>query len=562
MAVDLTSEPYSFDKKTVDEIKELIATMSLDEKIGQLFFVVGRGYDEEYLHHIVYDLHVGGIMVRPLPQKTVRSIVSYVQNNSRIPLFVAANLESGGAGAVQEGTVVGTNMMIAAAGDPQYAYEQGRICGEEAREVGVNFAFAPVSDIDFNFRNPIMNTRTFGSDKDMVKACAVNYIKACQKEGVLCSAKHFPGDGRDERDQHLVSSVNDCTVEEWDENYGDIYKAEIDAGVLAFMTGHIMLPSYSKALNPELKDEDILPGSLSKELLQGLLRTKLGFNGLVLTDATTMAGFNIPMGRDKAVPCAIDAGNDMFLFCKNLDEDVRFMKEGYESGIITDERLDDALTRIIATKIKIGLLHQDFSFLEKEPVLRKKENLRISEEIADKSITLIKKEEGVLPLKKGKRILLHVLEGGSNAIGYLRSSVGDKFKELLEKEGFEVTVFKAKEGSYEGLQQAYLDVKSRYDYIIYVANLETKSNQTTVRIEWTNPMGVNVPIYVNSIPTVFISVANPYHLLDVPRVKTYINTYGMNDFTLQKIVDKLVGRSSFTGKDPVDSFCGKWDTHL
>ena len=561
--INLKIAPYYFSDKQIEKIEKMISSMTLEEKIGQLFFVVGRGFDEEYLSHVTKDLHVGGIMVRPLNKDTDRAIISYVQKHSNIPLFVAANLESGGAGCCSEGTNVATNMMIGATNDPSNAYELGRICSEEANEIGVNFAFAPVSDIDYNFRNPIMNTRTFASSVKMVKECATNYILASQKNNVMCSAKHFPGDGRDERDQHLVSSINDLSCEEWDKSYGAIYESEIKAGVLAFMTGHILLPSYSKRLNPDLEDKDILPGSLSTELLNGLLREKLGFNGLILTDASTMAGFNIPYPRDYAVPYSIKAGNDMFLFCKNLDEDVMFMKRGYERNIITEERLHDALLRILATKMKIGLLDEDFSFLKREPVLRKKENLEVAKRIASDSITLVKEQKGLLPLtvKKNKRILLHVLESGGNALGYLRTKVGNQFKTLLEKEGFEVTPF-VSNGTYEGLQEAFESVKEKYDAIIYLANLETKSNQTTVRIEWTNPMGVNVPIYINSIPTIFISLANPYHLLDVPRVKTYINTYGMNDYTLTCLVDKLLGRDTFRGKDPVDSFCGKWDTHL
>ena len=561
--INLKIAPYNFSDKQIEKIEKMISSMTLEEKIGQLFFVVGRGFDEEYLSHVTKDLHVGGIMVRPLNKDTDRAIISYVQKHSNIPLFVAANLESGGAGCCSEGTNVATNMMIGATNDPSNAYELGRICSEEANEIGVNFAFAPVSDIDYNFRNPIMNTRTFASSVKMVKECATNYILASQKNNVMCSAKHFPGDGRDERDQHLVSSINDLSCEEWDKCYGAIYESEIKAGVLAFMTGHILLPSYSKRLNPDLEDKDILPGSLSTELLNGLLREKLGFNGLILTDASTMAGFNIPYPRDYAVPYSIKAGNDMFLFCKNLDEDVMFMKRGYERNIITEERLHDALLRILATKMKIGLLDEGFSFLKREPVLRKKENLEVAKRIASDSITLVKEQKGLLPLtvKKNKRILLHVLESGGNALGYLRTEVGNQFKTLLEKEGFEVTPF-VSNGTYEGLQEAFESVKEKYDAIIYLANLETKSNQTTVRIEWTNPMGVNVPIYINSIPTIFISLANPYHLLDVPRVKTYINTYGMNDYTLTCLVDKLLGRDTFRGKDPVDSFCGKWDTHL
>ena len=135
------------------------------------------------------------------------------------------------------------------------------------------------------------------------------------------------------------------------------------------------------------------------------------------------------------------------------------------------------------------------------------------------------------------------------------------FMQKLRDQGFEVTEFKPKEG-FEGMMASSEEYKKNYDLIIYSANMATKSNQTIVRIEWCQPMGANVPVYINSIPTIFISLENPYHLLDVPRVKTYINTYGSSDIILDKLIEKLMGKSEFKGKSPVDAFCGKWDTHL
>jgi beta-N-acetylhexosaminidase len=128
-------------------------------------------------------------------------------------------------------------------------------------------------------------------------------------------------------------------------------------------------------------------------------------------------------------------------------------------------------------------------------------------------------------------------------------------------EGFEVDVFVPK-NTFEGAVERTSNYVGVYDLIVYVANLATKSNQTSVRIEWAQPMGANCPHYLASIPTVFVSIENPYHLVDVPRVKTYINTYSSTDNSLQALVDKLVGRSPFTGTSPVDAFCGRWDTRL
>ena len=136
-----------------------------------------------------------------------------------------------------------------------------------------------------------------------------------------------------------------------------------------------------------------------------------------------------------------------------------------------------------------------------------------------------------------------------------------RLMEKLQKTGFEVTLFKPKPG-FEGTMGSAKEIKNNYDLIIYSANLATKSNQTVVRIEWCEPMGANVPVYMTSVPTIFISLENPYHLLDAPRVKTYINTYGSTDIILDSLVDKLLGKSEFKGHSPVDAFCGKWDTRL
>ncbi|MNL46186.1 Beta-N-acetylglucosaminidase/beta-glucosidase [compost metagenome] len=170
----------------------------------------------------------------------------------------------------------------------------------------------------------------------------------------------------------------------------------------------------------------------------------------------------------------------------------------------------------------------------------------------------------MLPLSPGRypRVLLYDIESEANALGYSKTNgLAAAFIPLLENEGFKVTRFEPA-GVYEGLQSSFTEMKESYDLILYLCNLATKSNQTTVRIEWLNPMGLNVPNYINSIPTLFISTENPYHLLDVPRVKTYINTYGVNDYTLPQLLAKLMGRSQFTGKSPIDPFCGKWDTRL
>lgn len=563
---NFAGKPFNLSDADARWVEETWAGMSEDEKIGQLFFMVGYRRDEEFLRHVAHDLHIGGLMCRCMPSEDVIGTVSVLQTNARIPFLIAANLEAGGNGVTPAGTKVGSQMAAAATGDVESAYLLGKVCAREAKSVGVNFAFAPVCDIDLNFRNPITNTRTYGADSDTVLAMAKAYMRACDEHGICTSAKHFPGDGVDERDQHLLSSVNSLSCEEWDESYGKIYKGMIDAGVKAVMVGHIMQPAWSRRLCPELAEEDIMPASLSKELLQGLLRERLGFQGLIITDATTMAGFAAAMPRSEAVPGAIAAGCDMFLFTKNLDEDLRFMRQGVRSGMITPERLEAAVKHVLALKASLGLHRQENlpNAAQAEKILSCTEHKAIAQKIADESITLVKEEKGVLPISptRHKRVLAYDIEGGANPLGYNRTlGVTAQLIALLEKEGFEVERF-VPGGVYEGTQSSFEEMCSRYDLMLYVCNLGTKSNQTTVRIEWMNPMGINVPVYMKSIPTIFVSLENPYHLLDVPRVRTYINTYGVNDYTLPLLVDKLMGRSDFRGVSPVDPFCGKWDAKL
>lgn len=559
------ANPFFLNDKDVEWVRGTLEKMSTEEKTGQLFFLIAYEPDRKFIEKVTKNIGAGGVMCRAMPKEKVIETVRLLQTESKLPMLISANLEAGGNGICSDGTKIGSQMMVAATGKKEYAAALGAVCAEEGLAVGANYAFAPVVDIDYNFRNPITNTRTFGSDAETVLSFSAEYMKECQSRGVACSVKHFPGDGRDERDQHLCTTVNDLSAEEWDKTYGRIYRSLIDGGAKTVMVGHIMQPAYSKLLNPSLSDEEILPASLSKELLCGLLREKLGFDGLIITDATTMAGFDAAMPREKAVPYSIAAGCDMFLFTKNLDEDYAFMKKGVEDGVITAERLDSAVAKILALKASLGLHEKDnIPTAEKANALGCAKHKKIAGEVADCSIALVKNKQNILPLDRAKikNILVYDIESGENAIGYARSSgVFEQIKPLLEREGFSVTRFVPNEGK-EGRTAKYVETVDKYDLILYLCNLATKSNQTTVRIEWLNPMGVNVPRFVKSVPTVFVSTENPYHLLDVPMVKTYINTYGMNDYTVKYLVEKLLGRSEFKAKEPVDAFCGRWDTRI
>lgn len=566
--IDLKAKPFFLNDDDIKWVEETIGSMTQEEKIGQLFCLIAYDSNEEKLGEILDKYNPGGLMYRPLKGKEVLKGVKYLQENSKIPMLISANLERGGNGIASDGTSFGSNMQVGATRDPEMAKKLGVVCGREGAAVGANWAFAPVVDIDYNFRNPITNTRTFGSDPEIVLKMGSEYVKAVQAQGVAASIKHFPGDGVDERDQHLVTSVNSLSVEDWNKTYGKIYKTLIDEGAMTVMTGHITQPAWIKKINPDIKDEDILPGSLSGELMQNLLRGELGFNGLVVSDATTMIGMMVPMPREKSVPLCIANGADMFLFTRNSDEDYEYMRKGVETGVITPQRLDEAITRILATKAALrlhekkakGTLVPDESALN---VLGCEEHRNWARECADKSITLVKNNEGILPISPEKypRVLLYILGDDAGYFDYATTGKTKMFLDNMKKEGFNVTIYEPSQTT-EGAIEPTTDITDKYDLVIYLAVLATKSNQTVVRIEWAQPMGRNAPMFINAIPTIFISTENPYHLIDVPRIKTFINTYNSSDDVMDALVDKLMGRSEFLGYNPVDPFCGMWDTKL
>ena len=352
--IDLRANPFYLTDEDIRWVEETKASLTLEEKIGQLFFPIGYSPNPQYLQHEILDRHPGGLMFRAGSKEELLTAYTYLQENTKIPMLLAANLEAGGDGIVFEGTAFGKQMQAAATADPEQAYRLGKISCSEAQAVGCNYAFAPVVDIDMEYHNPITNVRTYGSDPETVKEFGLAYMRGAKECGSAVAIKHFPGDGVDETDQHILVSVNSLSCEKWDATYGDIYKTLIDNGALTTMIGHIAMPAYQKKFNPAHPDK-LIPASLSPELLQDLLRGQLGFNGMIITDASPMVGFLCAMDREKAVPYCIEAGCDMILFYKEYQEDLGFMMKGYREGILSEKRLDEAITRILATKAAMKL---------------------------------------------------------------------------------------------------------------------------------------------------------------------------------------------------------------
>lgn len=584
MKVDLQAKPYNLDAAGVKWVNDTIENMSTEEKIGQLFINMGATRDEDYLKSVVNDYHIAGVRYNPGKAEEVYEQNRILQENSKIPLLIAANTEAGGNGACTDGTYVGVEVKIAATNDAKYAYEMGRVSGVEAAAIGCNWSFAPIVDINRNWRNPIISTRTWSGDVDQTIELSLAYMKGIQESGIAPAAKHFPGDGIDERDQHLSFAPNHCSVEEWDATFGKVYSSLFDAGLPSIMAGHIPLPSYVRYFKPEATvQEATLPATINKYILTDLLRDKMGFNGLVVTDASHMVALTGSMKRKDMLPAAVAAGSDLFLFFNDPDEDFQWMMDGYKNGVITEDRLQEALTRILGTKATLGLHKKARTELlpSKEEAMAKiglPENMKIAEEVADKAITLVKNNEAIFPIseKSHKRVLLVDVKGTQGGFGAM---IGEnvrpsaKMKELLEAEGFEVTIWEAAEekimqmpleerkaalANVYAQKRPIAELTESYDLIINLAIVNPNTDQ---RIQWPASKGTpDIPFYVHEVPTIFVSLQSPFHLADVPQVQTYINAYDSKEFTMKALVDKFLGRSEFTGVSPVDAFCGFEDT--
>ncbi len=562
----LKKAPFNLDDSQLDWVKSTFEGMTEEAKIGQIFCPISGDTEPEKIENFINEFHPGGVLYRPMPAEVIQNCHRAFQEKSDIPMLLAANLESGGVGIASDGTYFSRPMGVAATGDKNNAYRLGYISGKEAAAVGCNWSFAPICDLDKNYMNPIMNVRTYGDNVNTVIDFVKEQLRGLDEFGVAAAAKHFPGDGVDFRDQHLVTSVNSLSVEEYDESYGKIWQEVVNTGILSVMVGHILQPAYSKLFNPNLKDEEILPATLSKEILGGLLRDKLGFNGVIVTDATPMIGYTTAMRRSDALPATIMAGCDMILFNKNIREDYQYIREALADGRLTRERLDEAVLRILGMKAAMELnkkktLGSLVPGAEALSDVACEEHKDWTRECADKAVTLVKDTQKLLPIspEKYRRIRLYLLEdrvGGGFKDG---DSEIAGFKGLLEKEGFDVEVYDyEKPDFYEMFECGVEDAKKRFDLAIYVACIDTASNQSVRRIDWMHLMAADAPWFMQDIPAMFISLANPYHLVDAPMVKTFINAYSPTKEVCEAVIEKIMGRSDFVGQNPIDPFCNIW----
>ena len=589
--VDLRAKPYYLNDEDIAWVESTIASMTDEEKVGQLFWQLTAGNSEAYLKELMEKYHLGGCRYNGMPGQMVLNQNRILQKYAKVPVFIACNPEQGGNGVSVDGTFVSSQIKIGATGKTEYARAMGRVSGAQIKATGCNMAFAPVLDITYNWECEETLMRSYGNDPKMVAEMGKAYMDGIHETpGVYACAKHFPGNGQDYRDAHLSNNVNHFGHDDWMASYGMVYKTLIDGGLDAIMGGHILMPTYMAEINSDINADTIMPGTLCQEIMTDLLRGELGFNGMVVTDASHMVGMTNRMKRADMLPAAINAGCDMFLFFNDPAEDFETMLNAYKNGVISEKRMVEALTRILGLKAAKGM-HK----IPKEELCGSDEALKealqnpefkaVAPAISRDALTLVKyKDEGVLPMtpEKYKRIMLVNIKGADTPMARLmaiamgagkKKSPAEKLCDKLNEKGFEAFIYespldkmvkqveaggKVDLNLYFAGKNAISEFVSGQDLVISFFNVG--NGHPTFGL---SKGGGEIPWYVHELPVIGVSVNKPTMLADAPMLRTYINTYDSNDDTLDALVDALMtGPEAFKGSDPIDAYCGMFDTHM
>jgi beta-N-acetylhexosaminidase len=561
MTVELSLTKFPFNL-TADDLSWVTRTrdaISTAQKIRQLFVHMFTGDDIGNAQRLAALLPGGVHRFMGLDLEKNWAATRAFMEACDVPPFITGDFEGGGNHSTCM-TAFTNQLGVAAANDPELAAHVVTAMARESAALGFNWTFTPCVDINKNTGSAIVGTRSYGSDETIILQQALIHMQMMQERGVASGAKHWPGEGLDWRDQHLVTTHNPLTTSEWHKSFGHIYKTLIDGGLLSVMSAHIALPEYVKTKGAEGL-ELYRPASISKYLNLDLLRGELGFNGLIFSDATVMAGLGSFDSRARIVPQVIENGCDVFLFSENEEQDIAHMENGLRSGALSEQRLHDAVTRILGMKAALGLhqktLDQRILPLEQvKAIVQSPEHTELSRKVADQSITLVKDTGNFLPLNptRHKRICW-ISNGAPGFLPGMLTRPMDTFRSTLEQRGFIVTDFNPDAPP----------TPDNADVVLYVLAEESSLGKSRIVLPWkTLQPGMQnlMSRYWHEVPTVMVSFGHTYYLQDAPRVPVYINAYSTVPDAQLAVAERLTGNRGFSGVSPVDAFAGAPDARF
>jgi len=391
-------------------VDNLYNSMSLEEKIGQLFMVQvfsnqGRAHEND-IAKLITDQHIGGLIYSKGGPIRQAKLNNELQAASKIPLLIGMDAEWGLSMRLDSTYAFPWNMTLGAITDDKLVEQTGRQIGEHCRRLGVHFNFAPAVDINTNPKNPIIGNRSFGEDRDNVTEKGLAFMKGMQSAGTLANAKHFPGHGDTEKDSHLELPTVNFSAKRIDSVELYPYRKLINEGLASVMVAHLNVPS--------LESRRGFPSSLSKHIVTDILKGQLGFNGLIFTDALTMKGAAdyVEKGVDGATRTkslvkggeidlmAFLAGNDVMLMSEDPEKGIAKFVEAYNNKTITEERLAHSVKKILMAKYKVGLNnYSPIGIYNLEKDLNRLKDDLLYEELMENAITVVKNTNSLLPLR-------------------------------------------------------------------------------------------------------------------------------------------------------------------
>lgn len=544
---DLGKAPFNLDPAAQAWVSRTLEALRPDDRLRQLFNLLSVGDDPEAIAR-VQAFRPGGITrMRGGDIVHERAVIEDFNAKARVPLLVSADLE-GSRMSLKGGAEWPNPLALAAIDDLEVTETVSRMMAEEARAAGINWSFTPVLDINAAWRSPIVATRGFGSDPEVIARHALTQMRVFQRHGIASAVKHWPGEGHDDRDQHLVTTINPLSMDEWEASFGRLYRGAIEAGVMSVMSAHIALPAFVRdQMGDGAGVEAFRPASISRVINEDLLRKQLRFNGLIVSDATAMAGLGAWSKRSEHLPEIISSGCDVILFSNDPEQDLRFLEAALADGRLAQERVDEAVMRQLGVKAALGL-----HAAAEPPARTDSETARsYATEVARRAPTLVKDVQKTLPLDPDKHRRVLVISGGI-VFPFLPEPLPFALQDMLADKGFEITLYEP------GMEVG----PEKFDLILYLFGDETLLTRGRIFLDWlglTGHFGAAMARHWYEIPTVMISFGYPYLLYDAPRVPTYINAYSTTETMQRAVADLLTGAGPWNGNNPVDPFCGLED---
>lgn len=523
-----------------------VSKASIEEKVGQLVMCgFEGGIPSAEITELIQQNHIGGVIyfsrnVQSVKQvhKLSRELQHLASAAGKPPLFLSIDQEGGMVARITEGvTLFPGNMALGAARNPAGAYQAAQVCGKELRALGINVNFSPSLDVNNNPFNPVIGVRSYSEQAELVSEMGVAALQGYQEAGVAATVKHFPGHGDTVTDSHLSLPVVCHTPERLYELELVPFRKAIFAGVDAIMTAHVVFPAL---------DDSCMPSTLSTKIINGLLRTQLGFEGVVFTDCMEMKAISEHYGTERAAVFAVEAGADVVLISHRLDRQlgaIRALVEAVKSGRISEEQINRSVERIVSLKKKRKMNESMESWDSAALVLRQESSLSLARELSEQSVTVVKDDQRALPLKGGERT--YVIWMDAQVTSLVDESLSQKQTLGNELNKFLPVVYErqiATDPSEEEQQLVLQESGSAKQIVIATYNTAFYPKQKELVEKLKQRENAKV---------VVVALRNPYDLLQFPDVSTYVACYESRPLALQSVAKVLAGNIKAKGKLPV-----------